>query len=411
MKNPFKINKSFVDELDKSIALAMQEVWVTYRENPLGIFLLDDVKTFNSNEKISLELIEKIIEICFSASLEKEEGNFNNFSVILKQPETNDLQIEFKFKKTIEFNSTNIKKLAPAINPNNYQIGVWFDENNNLVIWGFKAKLLPAFISFNSISPGKLLINCLSGTRNSFKCSITFSETGFMSLFSPKVNPIVDWLGQETDFIFLQKKVDLMRIISQMFNSGCGGTILLVRENHQKWKSSMKEISYENGYLHKYTYGNIALKYEAAKEFQQMAEENKKLAPDERESVKNKIISANLMAQISLNDISNLTKIDGATVLSENLDVLTFGAKIGAKKELKKVGITEPFKKNSDVKRINKSDWKVGTRHTSAAEFVNEQRDCLAVVVSEDRKVSVISWDETYKLVKVTKNFEWMIFD
>ena len=83
--------------------------------------------------------------------------------------------------------------------------------------------------------------------------------------------------------------------------------------------------------------------------------------------------------------------------------------KIGAK-GIKEVAITEPFE-NSEVKIVNKSDWKFGMRHISATEFINEQKDCLAVVVSEDRKVSVVSWDEELQLVKITKNFEWMIFD
>lgn len=271
--------------------------------------------------------------------------------------------------------------------------------------------MFPACISFNSISPGKLLINCLTGANNSFKCSITFSEKGFIRPFSRKINAIAEWLGQETDFVFQQKGADLSRICSQMFNSGCGGTILLVRENHEGWKDSLKEVSYENDYLHKYTYRNIALKYKVAEEIQQMAEAQKQLNPDERESVTNKITSATLMARKSLNDISDLTKIDGATILSENLDVLAFGAKIGAPAiEGKEIAITDPFEK-SELKNINKSDWKVGTRHTTAAEFVNAQRNCIAVVVSEDRKVSVISWDDSLDLVKVTKNFEWMIFD
>ena len=90
MKHPFKVDSSLIDELDRNIALAIQEIWVTHSENLLGNLLLNEVQTFTSDKNISLDLIEKIIETCFSASLEKEEGNFNNFSVILKQPETSN---------------------------------------------------------------------------------------------------------------------------------------------------------------------------------------------------------------------------------------------------------------------------------------------------------------------------------
>ena len=217
------------------------------------------------------------------------------------------------------------------------------------------------------------------------------------------------WLNIDAPFISLQWRVDFQRIFSYMFNYGRGGAILLVRENKDNWKESIKEIPYENKYLSKYTYGEIFSKYETYKEFNDMVQEQRELLPLERESFKNKLSSRYSAALKALNAISNLTTIDGATVLSENLNVLGFGVKIGAK-EIKEIAITEPFE-NSEVKRINKSDWKVGTRHTSAAEFINEQRDSLAIVVSEDRKVSIISWDEELQLVKITKNFEWMIFD
>lgn len=408
MASSFSINEDLVKRLYEKIRVSATEAITT---KPLQFSLssfLYNVVTLEIYPKITYAMIKNLIEICFWASLEKEEGNFNNFSVVFQPPNPDDFQVDFVFKDSIEFNITNLKKLAPAFSSSDYQIGVWFDEGNNLRIWGAIKKLL-WFLSINSISSGKLLVNCLSGTIHSFRFSLTSFEMGFMNPFLANSNPLYAWLDIDTTIISLQRRGDFQRIFSNMFNQGRGGAILLVRENADRWKTSIKEIPYENKYLSKYTYGEIFLKYETYEEFIISVKEQRDFSQLEKENLKNKLSSRHSAAFVALNAISNLTTIDGATVLSENLNVLAFGVKIGAK-EIKEVAITEPFE-NSEVKKMNKSDWKVGTRHTAAAEFVNEQRDCLAIVVSEDRKVSIISWDEELQLVKVTKNFEWMIFD
>jgi len=41
-----------------------------------------------------------------------------------------------------------------------------------------------------------------------------------------------------------------------------------------------------------------------------------------------------------------------------------------------------------------------GTRHLSAAQFVHEQRDSLALVASQDRRFTVFGWSQRAKLVQ-----------
>ena len=408
MTNAFSINEDLVNKLYERIRSAAEEVIVTTDSYfSLSPFLYN-VVAIEIYPKISQNIIRNLVEICFWASLEREEGTYNNFSIVFQPPNPDDFQFDLHFKQKLEFNITNLKKLAPAFNSVDYQIGVWFDKNGDLYIWGVIQKLF-WFLTITSIAPGKVLVNCLSGLKNSFKCPITSFETGFINPFSNNSNPVSNWLNTDADFISFQKRGDLQKIIFYMFNYGRGGAILLVKENNFDWKTSMKEIPYENNYLQKYSYGGIVLKYETYKELTNKAKEEKQSSPLERENFKHKISARNSASFKALNAISDLTKIDGATVLSENLEVMTFGAKIGAK-EIEKIAITQPFE-NSEIRNVNKTDWKVGTRHSSAAEFINEQRDCIAIVVSEDKKVSVISWDQSREMVKVTKNFEWMIFD
>ena len=88
--------------------------------------------------------------------------------------------------------------------------------------------------------------------------------------------------------------------------------------------------------------------------------------------------------------------------------MLAFGARIDAKKDIQKIAIGEPFE-GSTTQLVEFGSWNVGNRHKSAAKFVSEQTDCLAVVVSEDRRISVFSWDDNLKTTRQLKGFEAVI--
>ena len=50
-----------------------------------------------------------------------------------------------------------------------------------------------------------------------------------------------------------------------------------------------------------------------------------------------------------------------------------------------------------------------GTRHQSAAQFVAGNRDAVAVVISQDRHMSVMHWGEAINLVAVIRSVEWWV--
>ncbi len=118
-------------------------------------------------------------------------------------------------------------------------------------------------------------------------------------------------------------------------------------------------------------------------------------------------------AQRSSESIGQLTGIDGATVVTYDLTLLGFGAKIRAKKkELKPdtyVLISKPFErsKQPEPKHIYETPW--GTRHKSAAQFVFDHRTALAIVASQDGRLSLFRWDASKKLISVTEDAEFLL--
>jgi hypothetical protein len=91
--------------------------------------------------------------------------------------------------------------------------------------------------------------------------------------------------------------------------------------------------------------------------------------------------------------IAGLTAVDGATVITDAYELLAFGAKIARKRgstPVEQVTMTEPIEGGVPVTMTSAELG--GTRHLSAAQFVHDQRDSIALVASQDRRFTVFAW-------------------
>jgi hypothetical protein len=98
--------------------------------------------------------------------------------------------------------------------------------------------------------------------------------------------------------------------------------------------------------------------------------------------------------------IAGLTAVDGATVLTTDYDVLAFGAKIARRKgspQVEQVTVTEPIEGGIPAV-VNPSELG-GTRHLSAAQFVQDQHDAVALVASQDGHFTVFAWSPCEEMV------------
>ena len=91
--------------------------------------------------------------------------------------------------------------------------------------------------------------------------------------------------------------------------------------------------------------------------------------------------------------IAGLTALDGAAVLTERYELLAFGAKIQRRRgaaPVESVTVTEPVEGGVPV--VMSAAQLGGTRHLSAAQFVHDQRNAIALVASQDRRFTVFAW-------------------
>jgi hypothetical protein len=91
--------------------------------------------------------------------------------------------------------------------------------------------------------------------------------------------------------------------------------------------------------------------------------------------------------------VAGLTAVDGAVVLTSRYEVLGFGAKITRRKgspQVEQVTLSEPIEGGAAA--LVHAEMLGGTRHLSAALFVHDQHDAVALVASQDGRFTVFEW-------------------
>jgi hypothetical protein len=98
--------------------------------------------------------------------------------------------------------------------------------------------------------------------------------------------------------------------------------------------------------------------------------------------------------------VAGLTAVDGATVMTSRYEVLAFGAKIVRRRGqpvVEQMTLTEPVEGNTPLV-MNPTTFG-GTRHLSAALFVHDQRDSVALVAGQDGRFTVFAWSPCIDMV------------
>ena len=98
--------------------------------------------------------------------------------------------------------------------------------------------------------------------------------------------------------------------------------------------------------------------------------------------------------------IAGLTAVDGAVVMTDQYELLGFGAKITRRKgrdRVERVTVTEPIEGGGAI--VAHPEELGGTRHQSAAQFVHDQREAVALVASQDGRFTIFEWSPAEAMV------------
>jgi len=98
--------------------------------------------------------------------------------------------------------------------------------------------------------------------------------------------------------------------------------------------------------------------------------------------------------------VAGLTAVDGAALINDRYEMLAFGAKIGRREggaRVERVVLTEPVVGDSAV--VVQPAQLGGTRHLSAAQFVQDQQGSVALVASQDGRFTIFAWSPCESMV------------
>ena len=111
----------------------------------------------------------------------------------------------------------------------------------------------------------------------------------------------------------------------------------------------------------------------------------------------------------AIRSMASLLAVDGALVVTRDLTLLGFGAKIAFDKDTEVPICTFPPTAGRHEVVMRRLEDLGGMRHQSAARFAFANKDAFAIVVSQDRHVSLMYWESELDAVSVVRNAEWWV--
>lgn len=319
--------------------------------------------------------VEHILDATFWASLRKEEGHPTKISLAFVSPEQagNPLLL----KHYLPLNPAALTKLAPGVERAGIHIGVWHD-GGELYVWGTTI-IIPNYCFVVDVSePGLLVIKHrrIYGFGKYTNVAVLKGEQiKIVDTTSPRSHDWPTMLLTLLDLMAPSYWNDSVNVLIQLAVSmrahQRGGTLLVVPSDNSNWlQSIVKPILY-----------NVQPSFTGL---------SKLLMQDRKEASQ---IFWQTALRREVDHLSGLTAVDGATVVNDRYELLAFGVKIGrakGKEILDELSFSEPI---VDGGAIKMPAAKVGgTRHLSAAQFISDQKDALALVASQDGHFTIFSW-------------------
>ena len=329
----------------------------------------------------ALEAIEAVIDVAFWSSLRREEGVITRVSLALLEPR--EAPQPMRFARALPLAPAALARLAPAVERPGIHLGVCA-ENGELTVWG-TTRTIPAFCPVvEVVTSGLLVVKYRHEAFGKF-VNVAVLEGDEIKLvdeafvYQPDCpRPVRALLGFDPA-PDREGPVDvLVQLAASMRSHGRGGALLVVDGDSSSWRESILEpVLYRVDPA--YTVLAELVRREAAEAESHEWQEDLRRAVDA---------------------IAGLTAVDGATIITHRYELVAFGAKITRRRghpPVERMMVTEPIEGAHAY--IATPSQLGGTRHLSAAQFVNDQRDAIALVASQDGRFTIVKWSPVDGLV------------
>ncbi len=327
--------------------------------------------------------IQAMVDAAFWASLRREESFIPKISLAFVSPA--ETQNALLLERPLPLEPGLLTKVAPAVERPGIHLGVW-PADDGLHVWGATRAIPRLCMVVEVAAPGLVVIKHHSSETKGKFVNVAVLEGDQVKIIDgrsaapgdcPQV--LTAMLGAESPAAWVSSSAPanvLVQLALSMRSHGRGGSLLVVPASGDTWRESIV----------------WPMLYAVAPPFATLAELARLSSPVQNED--------GVKLQRAVDAVAGLTAVDGAVILTDRYEVPGFGAKITRRRghnPVDQVLVTEPIEDGAD-ERVH-PERLGGTRHLSAAQFVQDQRDSAALVASQDGRFTVFQWSECEAMV------------
>jgi hypothetical protein len=327
------------------------------------------------------ETIEAVIDAAFWASLRREEGSPPKISLAFLPPD--EAERPLRFERPLPLEPAALTRVAPAVERPGVHLGVWRDQGEPSV-WGTTRNIPVLCFVLEVAAPGLLVVKHHRGEESRKFVNVAVLEGDLIKVVDERASTrpdcpalLTSLLGYGSPASWIQSVDPLVQLAVSMRAHGRGASLLVVPAGAEAWRESI---------LH-------PIPYSVSPPFLELAELSREADRIEGQAPRD-ALGPTIAA------VAGLTAVDGAVVLTDRYELLGFGAKIARRKgwpQIEQVTLTEPTE--GAASSLIHPEQLGGTRHLSAAQFTQDQRDAVALVASQDGRFTVFEWSPCEAMV------------
>jgi hypothetical protein len=328
------------------------------------------------------DAVEAMLDTAFWASLRREESYLPTISLAFLSPE--QTRHPMRFEQPLPLAAAALAKVAPAVERPGIHLGVW-RLDGELRVWGTTREIPDFCFVLEVAAPGLLVVKHRHGEQAGKFVNVAVLQGDQIKVVDERPSSLPDcppllsaMLGFESPTSWIDSVNALVQVAVSMRAHGRGGLMLVVPTGSDEWRESIvKPIPYC------------------------LVPPNDELASLMREPPGEREPHAWREAlDRAVTALAGVTAVDGASVITAGFELLAFGAKITRRKghpQVERVTVTEPIE--GDVPSVVDPSALGGTRHLSAAQFVQDQPKSVALVASQDGRFTVVAWSPCDQMV------------
>ncbi len=412
------------------LALLVQHRWAEVSSSEH-----DSVPTRRDSTLPPPRALERLLSVCYQASLLREEGRPVTFRIALAEPESfaaaagppADLH-RLVLSQPRPFEEHELRRFAPAATFHRSLIGVRLGDADHLELWGMVhsgprwlqavrggrgiVRSIPAVLMAAVTGPGRVLVSkgtktvaALAGGTLTELATDVFVAPWLASLFAdfPAASHVAaPKHPSRLDPAFARRISEnvLRRMVATIRGARHGGTLVVLpastaHERIDDGHSLALKYRFRDDESRRRIFGLTARMMDelAAPTVLSGTEAGTQAGWAEYEaSVDPRLAALDDALFEAAHLVASLADVDGAVVMTNQFEILGFGAEISG--ALPEVDFVDRSLDLEGVRRVAERTDQVGTRHRSAYRLCQHLHDALVIVVSQDGGVRFVRWHD-----------------